>query len=564
MNMLKTEENAKYRQTIKNVLDFEPEILKRFVNFMNNPDEETAVAQFGSDDKYFGVATLLCTMPGLPMFGHGQVEGLSEKYGMEYRRPKWDETPNQGLVERHEREIFPLMKKRYLFSGVTDFALYDFVAEGGGVDEDVYAYSNGVPGEHALVLYNNKFKTTRGRISQRVPTTREDGSTGPTTIARALGLSRELGEWMVFRDAGKGLEYLRPMDEIEGGFFWELSAFKYHVLTEFRGVSSSAERPYAELAASLAGRGVPSIEQALVELRFRPLHEPLREALGQGHLAYLAEGWDKAEQAPTKQAVVALEERVGHISDGLAYMQGGAEGVSNEDDRVKRTAGLEPILKTLRERFAAILAGVHAEGPLAIHQRTMTKAPPVGDPNGADERAEARSALEGETRRLLAWAELEAAASLLSKDESARSTVVDDWALGLPVARAFGDLGEEDAKEQAALVLLGAALPHLPLREVMGRSLEDPRARELLHVHEADGVSWLRKESFEDLARFLARRGVVLGQASAAMANRQVEDVLRLASQEGYRTNAIAAALAEGIPMTVQKKPSGIPSRSEP
>ena len=152
MNMLKTEENAKYRQTIKNVLDFEPEILKRFVNFMNNPDEETAVAQFGSDDKYFGVATLLCTMPGLPMFGHGQVEGLSEKYGMEYRRPKWDETPNQGLVERHEREIFPLMKKRYLFSGVTDFALYDFVAEGGGVDEDVYAYSNGVPGEHALVL----------------------------------------------------------------------------------------------------------------------------------------------------------------------------------------------------------------------------------------------------------------------------------------------------------------------------------------------------------------------------------------------------------------------------
>src|SRR5437899_9789445 len=55
MNMLKREENEKYRQTIKNVLDFEPEILKRFVNFMNNPDEDTAVAQFGDDDKYFGV-----------------------------------------------------------------------------------------------------------------------------------------------------------------------------------------------------------------------------------------------------------------------------------------------------------------------------------------------------------------------------------------------------------------------------------------------------------------------------------------------------------------------------
>ncbi|MDF2694005.1 MAG: Alpha-amylase family protein [Labilithrix sp.] len=47
MNMLKREENDKYRATIKNVLDFDAEILKRFVNFMNNPDEETAVAQFG-------------------------------------------------------------------------------------------------------------------------------------------------------------------------------------------------------------------------------------------------------------------------------------------------------------------------------------------------------------------------------------------------------------------------------------------------------------------------------------------------------------------------------------
>jgi hypothetical protein len=66
MNMLKNEENEKYRQTVKNTLEYDPEVLKRFVNFMNNPDEETAVAQFGTGDKYFGVATLMVTMPGLP------------------------------------------------------------------------------------------------------------------------------------------------------------------------------------------------------------------------------------------------------------------------------------------------------------------------------------------------------------------------------------------------------------------------------------------------------------------------------------------------------------------
>ena len=79
MNMLKAEDNARYRLSMKNVLEYDPEILKRFVNFMNNPDEDTAVAQFGSDDKYFGVCTMLVTMPGLPMIGHGQIEGLSRR-----------------------------------------------------------------------------------------------------------------------------------------------------------------------------------------------------------------------------------------------------------------------------------------------------------------------------------------------------------------------------------------------------------------------------------------------------------------------------------------------------
>ena len=105
MNMLKEEDNANYRQTLKNVLEFSPAILQRFVNFMNNPDEDTAQAQFGKGDKYFGVAAMLVTMPGLPMFGHGQIEGFAEKYGMEYRRAYHQERPDGWLIDRHEREI---------------------------------------------------------------------------------------------------------------------------------------------------------------------------------------------------------------------------------------------------------------------------------------------------------------------------------------------------------------------------------------------------------------------------------------------------------------------------
>jgi hypothetical protein len=69
---------------------------------MNNPDERTAVDQFGKGDKYFGICTMMATMPGLPMFGHGQIEGFAEKYGMEYRRAYWDEQPD-GLSDRAPR-----------------------------------------------------------------------------------------------------------------------------------------------------------------------------------------------------------------------------------------------------------------------------------------------------------------------------------------------------------------------------------------------------------------------------------------------------------------------------
>ncbi len=59
---------------------------------------------------------MMSTLPGLPMFGHGQIEGFTEKYGMEYRWPRYEENPDHWLVERHEREIAPLLKRRWLFA----------------------------------------------------------------------------------------------------------------------------------------------------------------------------------------------------------------------------------------------------------------------------------------------------------------------------------------------------------------------------------------------------------------------------------------------------------------
>lgn len=488
MNMLKREENQKYRETIKNVLEFDPEILKRFVNFMSNPDEETAVAQFGGDDKYFGVCVLMCTMPGLPMFGHGQVEGFHEKYGMEYRRPKWDEHPNQGLVERHEREIFPLAMKRYLFSGVDQFRLYDFVSDGGGVDDDVFAYSNGFGDERALVLYNNKFKDTRGRIHGSV-------GSGSRPIGDALGTSHAPNDWILFRDLAKGLEYIRHKNEMGDSFAWELGAFKYHVLTQFRSVSASAERPYDALAAELGGRGVPSIDRALVELRLKPIHEPLREALGKGHVDHLLEKGD----------LDALEERLVHFAKGVAYLKKGKNGATSER-----------AITTAKKRLTALL-----DAPKSRYAKDA--------PHAAE---------------MVAWLELDAAIEMLREKDEDAETLVRTYELAIPVVDASTTF-EGDAHQRAALLVLAATAKTGPLRETMKAALESDRGRTYLGVHESGGVKWLNKESFESLARILASRAVVLGEVSAAMADRQVEDVTKLAEKEGYKADAISRALVE-------------------
>ncbi len=122
------------------------------------------VEQFGKGDKYFGICTLMATMPGLPMFGHGQIEGYSEKYGMEYYRPYWEEDPDNYLIHRHEHDIFPILRHRMIFAGVENFLLYDFYSGEGRVDENVFAYSNGTGGQRGLVVYHNHFGSTRGWV----------------------------------------------------------------------------------------------------------------------------------------------------------------------------------------------------------------------------------------------------------------------------------------------------------------------------------------------------------------------------------------------------------------
>jgi len=271
MHMLRDEDNAKYRMAIKNTLEFDPQILKRYVNFMSNPDEKTSVEQFGSHDKYFGVCTMLITLPGLPMFGHGQIEGLREKYGMEFRYPRLNEATDEGLLRGHEWKIFPLLHRRYLFANVEAFLLFDFYTSNGHVDENVFAYSNCFGDslknsgqvERGLIIYHNKFAETRGWIKiSAACMSKKSGRMLQKSLSEGLNLPRE--GYIIFKDYVTHLEYIRSCGELwDKGLYVELNAYQCHAFMDFQIVSGEY---WEKVCQTLNGAGIQSVKEKYDEL----------------------------------------------------------------------------------------------------------------------------------------------------------------------------------------------------------------------------------------------------------------------------------------------------------
>ena len=310
MVMTRDEDNAKYRSVIKNTLEFDPDIMKRYVNFMSNPDERTAIDQYGKGDKAFGVAVMMSTLPGLPMFGHGQIEGYTEKYGMEYYKPRYEETPDWWIVERHEREIAPLLKRRWLFAESYNFLLYDFFHDSGSVDENVFAYSNRVNDQRALVIYNNVYGSTQGTI--RISAAYADKGSGQLrqrSLWEGLGLN-DAGSILAYRDSLTGLEYLRRAHEIgDRGLRVELHAYQSHVFLDWRELRPTASQPWDRLCDYLNGRGVPNLDDALINLELRPLHDAVRAALEPGLVHMLIQLGEPpaASGSPARPANVKMQ-----------------------------------------------------------------------------------------------------------------------------------------------------------------------------------------------------------------------------------------------------------------
>ncbi|NTV02411.1 MAG: alpha-amylase [Chlorobiaceae bacterium] len=482
MHMLKKEDNASYRQLIKKTLEFDAEILKRYVNFMNNPDEDTAIAQFGKGDKYIGVCIMMLTLPGLPMIGHGQVEGLTEKYGMEYARAYYDEQPDGELVGRHYREIFPIMKRRRLFAEVGNFFLFDLYGPDGSVNEHVFAYSNRLGEERALVLYNNRYESAEGwiRISAAYLS---EGSMRQAVLADALALPDDHDAYVVFRDHASGLEFIRNCRQLRNdGLRVFLEGYRYNVFLDFRVVRPSRLKPYDRICHELDGRGVGSIELEALSMSLRPVHLIVTAGLA----------------TPTGASTGKPEaDRIEANGFGLHCEQVLSDVSAQFEQIMERPLELPPgIARSASERY---LAALQLSGRLTklSGEKRLKAALGIGIDDGQPFRRSLRDLLL-----------LECIQEMLGHNGLLERQVIDDWLLGASLAPAWSGaegfpLAGQEQVDLFACILLPkrpgeAATPGSILTSGIATLFEsrDPHFMSFMQFQHLHDRTWFREHRF--------------------------------------------------------------------
>jgi hypothetical protein len=575
MVMLRDEENAKYRSVIKNTIEFDPDIMKRYVNFMSNPDERTAIDQFGKGDKCFGVTTMMATLPGLPMFGHGQIEGFTEKYGMEYQRPRYEENPDPWMVERHQREIAPLLQRRWLFAESGNFRLYDFFCDNGSVDENVFAYSNRSGGKRALVVYNNRYGQTRGTIDWSAAYADKGANQlRQQRLREGLGLSNNSSAIVAWRDSFTGLQYLRRANNFaDRGLTLDLHAYQCHVFLDWRELYSTAEQPWDRLCDHLNSRGVANLDDALVNLELQPVHDALCAQLDSGIVRQFA---DLAEHPRTLDvgAKMKIEPERTELFEAAwtrcenflrvaqkAYMaRAGKEAGSLQPANPSLLRAAYRARLRAAMRIPAVEALFPVPWPAAARCMLPSPSPQL-----------TATAMWGP---VLGWCVLELLAESIDAEnpESIALDLFDRLRLREPFAQAFHALGfeGEEGWRVAARIKVGllswagvgkaekekaAAEPEAEMAERIALSPDlwlDPDVRWLAGVHEAEGREYFLRERYEELLWWLlipsllriagetAPNQVAANKAAVRAMSRAIDKALKTAEAAGYRIDLLA------------------------
>jgi hypothetical protein len=430
------------------------------------------------------------------------------------------------LIERHEREIFPLMKRRRLFADVKNFLLYDLFTPEGYVNEDVFAYSNRVDDERGLIIYHNKYESARGWIRSSVAHSIKTGEGDERTLiqkdlGKGLGLHDDQDYFCIFRDNVAGLEYIRNSRELCGkGLYVELGAYKYHVFIDFREVRDNPWRHYAQIAEDLNGRGVPSIEEALKQMLLEPLQNAFNGLVNGDAFRGLMEARITQPQAQLDQKLLEeTEKKMLHLLQEAKRLSGGTED------------GMT-IAREVRRKLEAIL-----------YLPILTSRYPRLQPRGVQAAAEyLHKKLTDSTATwatLFGWLFVHALGKVVDqKDFAGQSrTWIDDWRLGKTIIDMLRDLGFEEAAAWSSLTVIKWLTGHQrwfetkpldqkPAHARLELLLMDGELRQFLQINRYKDILWLNKEAFEEMLWWLMMvAAVTIGSDPLRPVNAVIEEL---------------------------------------
>ena len=279
MHMIRDEDNAGYRKVIRDTLEFDPEILGRYVNFMTNPDEETAIEQFGTGDKYFGVGDAPRDAAGpaddRPRPDRGLHREVRDGVPAGPARRAAERGADRPL-RRADRAAPPraaAVRRARPTSGCTTSS-----ADGGGVDRGRLrllerARRRSVARRLPQPVRRRRpaGSATPSRSPGRQPDGLEDARPGHARARRSRSAADDDG-WLAFRDGAvrARVPAVRSARCRSAACSSSSTPTAASSSTSLREVVSTADAPWAALAAELGGGGVPSLDDALATSGSRP------------------------------------------------------------------------------------------------------------------------------------------------------------------------------------------------------------------------------------------------------------------------------------------------------
>jgi hypothetical protein len=295
----------------------------------------------------------------------------------------------------------------------------------------------------------------------------------------------------------------------EQGLYMELGAYQYHVFLDFRQVEDNEWGQYAQLAAYLDGRGVPSIDETLKEIVLQPVHYPFRALTNAGMTKRLLTAQMGVQHRGVDDGLLnEVEQKAAHLLAEINNLTGAGR---DEDD-------LKSYAHDIRRKVQAIIELPMLSDIAANSTRRNFKSAVkliVNDQNTEDEILRSLSISLG-------WAFTHKLGRVMGEEgavERSRSWV-DEWLLGRILATSLEDLGLDESDSLNAVAIIKILISHQNWYEIkttkskrayqiLKSILEDEDVQRFLQVNRYQDILWFNKEAYEQLLSWLLKVGAI-------------------------------------------------------